>query len=73
MAIIREVVNNPELILSAIAVHALFALFAKVSKFRTEETPFFQFMLCDFTPNYCLALTSCIFFHGKLELVEYIP
>lgn len=32
MAIIRETVNNPELILSAIAVHAVFAVFGKVMK-----------------------------------------
>ena len=32
MAIIREVVNNPELILSAIAVHAVFAVFSKFMK-----------------------------------------
>ena len=32
MAIIRETVNNPELILSAIAVHAVFAVFGKLMK-----------------------------------------
>lgn len=39
MAIIRETVNNPELILSAIAVHAVFALFAKIMK-QTIDSSF---------------------------------